>query len=150
MHLYCERIKQYLKVNYIDDDKGVSVLLSAIGGKAYELLKSLTAPTKPADLSLDNIVKVMQEHLAPKLLLIAERFRFDKLESVYVAELKKLSEHCQFGDGLNDALRDRLVYGISQESIQKRLLSEADLTFKRAVEIAVAMVTAARDAVELW
>ncbi len=76
--LYCERIKQYLKVNNIDDDKGMLVLLSAIGGKAYELLKSLTAPTKPADLSLDNIVKVMQEHLVPKLLLIAERFRFDK------------------------------------------------------------------------
>ncbi len=46
-------------------------------------------------------------------------------------------------------LRDRLVCGIAQESIQKRLLSEADLTFKRAVEIAVAMETAARDAVEL-
>ncbi len=154
--LYCERIEQYFKANDIDDDKRVSVLLSAIGGKAYALLRSLTAPTNPADLSLDNIVKVMQEPLAPKPLLIAERFRFHKRNqnngesiAVYVAELKKLSEHCQFGDGLNDTLRDRLVCGISQESIQKRLLSEADLTFKRAVEIAVAMETAARDAVEL-
>lgn len=60
-----------------------------------------------------------------------------------------MSEHCQFEDGLNDALRDRLVCGISQERIQKRLLTEADLTFKRAVEIAVAMETAARVAVEL-
>lgn len=50
---------------------------------------------------------------------------------------------------MNDALGDRLVCGILQESIQKRLLSEADLTFKRAVEIAVAVETAARDAVEL-
>jgi len=154
--LYCERIKQYFKANDIDDEKRVSVLLSAMGGKAYALLRSLTAPTKPADLSFENIVKIMQEHLAPKPLLIAERFRFHKRNqndgesiAVYVAELKKLSEHCQFGDGLNDALRDRLVCGISQESIQKRLLSEADLTFKRAVEISVAMETAARDAVEL-
>nr|XP_055076811.1 uncharacterized protein K02A2.6-like [Misgurnus anguillicaudatus] len=154
--MYCEQIEQYFKANSIDDDKRVSVLLSAIGSKAYALLRSLTAPAKPADLSFDNIVKVMQEHLAPKPLLIAERFRFHKRnqndgESIaaYVAALKKLSEHCQFGDGLNDALRDRLVCGISQESTQKRLLTEADLTFKRAVEIAVAMETAARDAMEL-
>ncbi|KAL0147462.1 hypothetical protein M9458_057225, partial [Cirrhinus mrigala] len=126
----------------------------AIGGRAYALLRSLTAPVKPADVSFDNIVKTMQDHLAPKPLLIAERFRFHKRnqnegESIaaYIAELKKLSEHCQFGDGLNDALRDRLVCGILQESIQKRLLTEADLTFKRAVEIAVAMETAVRDAV---
>ncbi|XP_057202332.1 uncharacterized protein K02A2.6 [Triplophysa rosa] len=154
--MYCERIEQYFAANDIDVNKRVSVLLSAIGGKAYALLRSLTAPVKPAELSFDNIVKVMQEHLAPKPLLIAERFRFHKRnqnegESIaaYVAELKKLSEHCQFGDGLNDALRDRLVCGIVNESTQKRLLTEADLTFKCAVEIAVAMETAARDAVEL-
>ncbi len=91
--LYCERIEQYFKANDIDDEKRVSVLLSAIGGKAYALLRSLTAPTQPADLSFDNIVKVMQEHLAPKPLLIAERFRFHKRNqndresiAVYVAE----------------------------------------------------------------
>lgn len=122
--------------------------------------ESLCTSEKPhcfhkANLSFDNIVKLMQEHLAPKPLLIAERFRFHKWKqndgesiAVYVAELKKLPEHCQFGDGLNDMLRD-LICGISQESIQKRLLWEADLTFKRAVEIAVAMETTARDAVEL-
>lgn len=56
----------------------------------------------------------------PKPLLIAERFRFHKRnknegESIaaHVDELKKLSEHCQFG--LNDALRDRLVCGILKE-----------------------------------
>uniref|UniRef100_A0A8C9TFI9 ribonuclease H n=1 Tax=Scleropages formosus TaxID=113540 RepID=A0A8C9TFI9_SCLFO len=154
--MYCERIEQYFKANGIADDKRVSVLLSAMGGKAYALLRTLTAPTKPADLSFDNIVQTLRDHLAPKPLLIAECFRFHKRsqnegESIaaHVAELKKLSEHCQFGDGLSDALRDRLVCGILQESIQKRLLTESDLTFKRAVEIAVAMETAARDAVEL-
>ncbi len=88
--LYCERIEQYFKANDIDDEKRVSVLLSAIGGKAYALLRSLTAPTKPANISFDNIVKVMQEHLAS---IIAERFRFHKRNqndresiAVYVAE----------------------------------------------------------------
>lgn len=103
--MYCERMEQYFKANDIEMEKCVSVLLSAIGGRAYAFLRSLTAPVKPADVSFDNIVKKMQDILAPKPLLIAERFRLHKRnqnegESIaaYIAELKKLSVHCQFGD----------------------------------------------------
>ncbi|KAK3100621.1 hypothetical protein FSP39_022706 [Pinctada imbricata] len=60
-----------------------------------------------------------------------------------------LSEHCDFGTHLNDSLRDRLVCGLRNEQIQKKLLSESDLTLDKATEIAIAMETAARDAVEL-
>ncbi|XP_039602396.1 uncharacterized protein LOC120524631 [Polypterus senegalus] len=155
-NMYVERLQQYFAANDIPAEKHVPVLLSAMGGKAYGLLRSLTAPDKPAEKSFNDLVRVMRDHLSPKPLLIAERFRFHKRNqnegetiAAYVAELKKLSEYCQFGDGLNDALRDRLVCGILQEGIQKRLLTEADLTFKRAVEIAISMETAAKDALEL-
>ena len=33
--------------------------------------------------------------------------------STYVAELRRLSQHCEFGASLDDMLRDRLVCGIS-------------------------------------
>ena len=67
----------------------------------------------------------------------------------YVAELRKLAIHCNFGGNLNEALRDRLVCGLRNMQIQKRLLSEAKLKYSKAVEIAVAMETAIRDASEL-
>ena len=67
----------------------------------------------------------------------------------YVAELRKLATHCNFGGNLNEALRDRLVCGLRNMQIQKRLLSEAKLKYSKAVEIAVAMETAIRDASEL-
>ena len=44
--------------------------------------------------------------------------------------------HCEFNDGLNDALRDRLVCGLRNHGIQQRLLMEAGLTLAKAVEIA--------------
>lgn len=153
---YVERLEQFFAANEVAADKYVPVLLSAMGGKAYSLLRNLTAPNKPADKTYDDIVEVMRAHLSPKPLLIAERYRFHKRNQAkeetvvaYVAELKRLSEHCQFGTGLDDALRDRLVCGIRHEGIQKRLLTEVDLTFKRALEISVSMETAAKDALEL-
>ena len=120
------------------------------------MLRSLTAPHKPSEKSYANIVEILSAHLSPKPLVIAERFRFHKRDqregetiSIFVADIRKLSRHCEFGEALDSYLRDRLVCGLRNESIQKRLLSERDLTFTRAIDTAVAMETAAKDASEL-
>ena len=153
---YVERVEQFFIANDIAEDKQVPAILSLMGNKTYGLLRNLCAPAKPASKSLTQIVQILQKHLSPKPLVIAERFRFhnrNQLEgesiSSYIAELKKLSEHCEFGTSLNDSLRDRLVCGMSNELIQKRLLSEVDLSFAKATEIALAMETAAKDTLEL-
>ena len=62
-----------------------------------------------------------------------------------MAELRKLSEHCNFGTALNDMLRDRLVCGIADQRIQRRLLTEPDLTFAKALELAQAAEAADRN-----
>lgn len=99
---------------------------------------------------------ILNKHLNPKPLVIAERFRFHKRNqakgesiSEYIAELHRLSEHCQFLAGLADAFRDRPVCGMHNESTQNRLLTEKDLTLERALNIAISMETAAKDALEL-
>ena len=46
-------------------------------------------------------------------------------------------------------LRDRLVCGIGDQAIQRKLLAEDGLTLKRAANIALAMKTAARNAATL-
>lgn len=48
----------------------------------------------------------------------------------------KLQIHCKFDNYLDQALRDRLVCGLRSEGIQKCLLTEADLTLKKALELA--------------
>lgn len=63
--------------------------------------------------------------------------------------LKKLAEHCEFGYNLNDALRDRLVCGLSSESIQKKLLTESTLTYKKAVDMAMSMEAVSRESQHL-
>ena len=155
-HSYIERIEQYFAANDVSDEKRVPCLLSLIGSQTYGLLRSLTAPHKPSEKSYANIVEILSAHLSPKPLVIAERFRFHKRDqregetiSIFVADIRKLSRHCEFGEALDSSLRDRLVCGLRNESIQKRLLSERDLTFTRAIDIAVAMETAAKDASEL-
>ena len=66
----------------------------------------------------------------------------------YVAELRRMTEHCKFGDSL-DMIRDRLVCGINNEKIQRRLLAEPELTYKRAVELSLAMESASKHVEDL-
>ena len=117
---YQERLEQYFIVNGINDEKKVAGLLTLLGEKSYGLLRSLTSPLKPSEKTYDELLlcALLKEHLSPKPLLIAERFRFHKRnqatgESIndYVATLRKLSEHCDFGTNLTDTLRDRFVCG---------------------------------------
>ena len=42
----------------------------------------------------------------------------------YLAELRKLTEHCDFRNNLDKALRGRLVCGILSVPTQKRLLAD--------------------------
>ena len=66
-----------------------------------------------------------------------------------MAALRKLSEHCNFGETLPEMLRDRLVCGISDEKIQRRLLAEPSLTLKKSEEIALAMELASKHVVDI-
>ena len=100
--LYTERLGQFFVANKITDDKKVAVLLTVVGTRAYELLHSLLVPTVPSEKSYDELVKALQEHLNPKLLVITERFRFhhrnQQGETVaqYMAALRKHLEWCDY------------------------------------------------------
>ena len=68
----------------------------------------------------------LKSHFEPKLLIIAERFKFHQRgqapgETVaeYVAELCRLATHCEFGSYLDEALRDRFVCGLKGEECKK-------------------------------
>ncbi|XP_078253747.1 ER membrane protein complex subunit 2 isoform X1 [Rhinoraja longicauda] len=153
---YVERLEQFFEANDIAVEKQVATLLSVMGASTYGLLRNLVQPLKPKDKSYDDIVNILKTHFEPKPLLIAERFRFNRCnqradESVtsYVAELKQCAVNCEFGETLNETLRDRFVSGICNEASQRRLLSESNLTFARAFEIALSMETAERDTQQL-
>ena len=149
---YLERVQLYFAANKVPEDLQVPVLLSAIGAPTYSLLSDLLAPAAPGSKSLREISDTLRRHFEPKRVVIAQRFHFHKRDQAagesiadYDASLRKLASQCSFGDSLEEALRDRFVCGLRHEAIQRRLLSEADLTYAKAMEIASGMEAADRD-----
>ena len=109
-------------------DKKRAVLLTVIGAATYKVLRNILSPAKPGEKTYAELIEALSKHYRQTLSEIVERYKFHSRvrkagESIanYVAEL---SEYCNFGAVLNDMIRDRLVCGVNDAAIQKRLLAE--------------------------
>lgn len=154
---YAERLQEYFTANDIDSDvKQRAVLLSACGADVYQLVRNLVAPQKPSTKTFDQIVELVQNHFCPPPSAIAQRFAFNnrvqregETMAQFVAELRKLSQHCEFEGTLEQMIRDRIVCGIRDSRLQRRLLAETGLTFKKAFELCQTCEVAEKNAKEL-
>ena len=131
-------MEQYFIANDIKEEKQQAFLLSICGPSLYQLIKVSVAPGKPSEHFSEQLVELINTHKNPKPLTIIQRFHFHsraqgpmETTSEYVAVLRRLAVHCNFGDILDDMLQDRLVCGLRDTRPQRRLLAEKDLTFKR-------------------
>ena len=157
---YVERLGEFFKANGIVGEenkvKRRATFLSVVGPSPYKLLRSILAPVKLSEKTFEELADVLKNHYNPPPSEVMQRFRFNtrsrKLgESVatYVAELRRLAEFCNYGGSLDKMIRDRLVSGINDDNIQKKLLSEPALTYARALEIAQGMEEAEKNLREM-
>ncbi len=119
--MYVERLELYFVANGVTEaEKKRAVLLTVSGPSTYKLIRNLAAPQKPVEMSYADIVEKVKTHFTPKPSVIMQRYKFHNRkqlpgESVasFVAELRQLSQHCDFGATLDEMIRDRLVCGIA-------------------------------------
>lgn len=155
--VYCEQLEQFFQANGVTTtEKQRAGLLSVCGRSTYLLIRNLVSPEKPTDKTYAQFVTMVREHVSPPPPVSVQRFHFNSriqkdAETVaqFVTELKRLSEYCSFGETLDDMLRDRLVCGVRDSILQRRLLTEIDLTFAKAFELAKLAELAERSAGEI-
>ncbi|XP_072021728.1 uncharacterized protein [Amphiura filiformis] len=88
---------------------------------------------------LDKILKLWQDYCVGKTNPIYERYKFnssiqgDDSFDAYLVKLRALAATCEYGELLNELIRDRIVCGIKDNALRKRLLQEADLSLDKCV-----------------
>ncbi|XP_043211817.1 uncharacterized protein LOC122376161 isoform X1 [Amphibalanus amphitrite] len=140
-----------------EDERKKALLLASVGQETYTSIKSVLSPASPVGLPYVELLERVGRHLAPKQSVILSRFKFNQCiqephqsAADYVANLKRLAEKCDFGQTLDSMLRDRLVCGVKDSVLQKRLLAEEDsLTFVMAERLALAAESVTRDVGQL-
>ncbi|KAL6480987.1 hypothetical protein MHYP_G00090670 [Metynnis hypsauchen] len=154
---YSEMLDCFFEANDIKEpDRRRAVLLSVVGATTYSLLRNLVSPELPKAKTYDQLIAELKKHFNPTPSEIVQRFKFNSRirksgESIaeFVAELRKLALHCDYKDALSEMLRDRLVCGVNDDRMQRRLLSETKLTFDKALELCQAIESASKDVREM-
>ena len=120
-------------------------------------MRNLVAPRKPAEHTFSQVVKLIKDHHQPVPYVTVQRFAFNSRtrkdnESFadFIAALRHLSEHCPFGNSLDDMLRDRLICGCNNERLQHQLLAKTPApSFEEALTLAQAFESAEMNAKDL-
>ena len=151
---YVDRVKIYFRANGVNEpDRQRDIFLTVIGSCCFDRVADLLAPQSPGDATFDALVDLLKTHYDPKPSKRVQRFHFNNRaqgphESIaaYIAELRRLAQYCEFGTQLEDMLCDRLVIGVRDDVLRRKLMTQSDTSFKKAQEIAIAHETAVRDA----
>lgn len=153
---WLQRFPATIKIFNVPDERRVLYLLHYIGSAAFDVICNRMASADPYASNFDDLTTSLGSFYAPEPLEIAENFRFyqrkqKEEESIkdYVAALHKLSVHYNFGTYLKTALRNQFVFGLRSHRAQSRLLETRDLTFEKAVQVAMAMELSEKDTKQL-
>ena len=118
----------------------LATLKVVMGKDCYEILQRL--PDSENKTTVDETLTALEQYFIPKRNVTYERFVFnngcqDPHETVdeYVIKLRSLSSTCEFGALTDDLIRDRLLLGTKLEQVRPKVMSEADLTLHKALEI---------------
>nr|XP_037268538.1 uncharacterized protein LOC119159789 [Rhipicephalus microplus] len=110
-----------------------------MGREAEDVLASLKL-SDAEKLNYDAVTRAFAKHFVPQTNAIYERAKFNSRkqeahESVdaFVTELYRLAETCEYGDLIEESIRDRLVAGLADTQPSEKLQLDAELTLEAAV-----------------
>lgn len=134
-----QRFRIATKLNKEDGEVQVSSLIYAMGPEAENIFKSLTISADDQK-KFDVVLGKYDEYFYPKRNVIHERACFyqrvqrsgEKAE-MFIRALYEMSEHCDFGANRDEHIRDRIVVGISDKELSRKLQLMADLTLAQTI-----------------
>ena len=162
---YWSRFCTFVVANAVPEQRQAQVLLTNQTAAVYKQLANLAAQQAPPKdinkLTMSEIVNFMKELFDPKLFIVRERFKFwsdmqrkpGETFQKLAARISQDAPTCDFPsieDPQDEALRQRFICSVNNEAVLKALfkVKDTDLTFARAVQVAIETEDAARVAKE--
>ena len=143
--LWKQQWANYVVISRLDtqsQDYQTAMLLNSIGTDALKVFNGFVfAPNEARDVS--NIIRKFDEHIIGQLNETYERYRFNCMNQTpgeavdaFITALRNLAKNCNFCDCMRESLlRDRVIMGILDSDLRKRLLQMPDLTINLCIDM---------------
>ena len=130
------------KLNEKESKFRVATFITCIGPDALEVHNGLPFRSDEEKQDINVVLNLWKSHCIGQTNVIYERYKFNnrKQEShesidVYAAALRALAATCEFGELKDEMICDRLVCGIADNSVQRKLLQEPKLSLEKCLDI---------------
>ena len=125
----------------LEEGQKLAYLLLWVGEQGRDIYNSWDIQAQ--EKTLQNILEKFTNHISPKGNPVAARFKFHtrvqhSRENFdhFLTDLKLLVKDCGYKDIKDEMVRDRIVFGIQDKHVQRKLLSEGgDLTLEKTIDI---------------
>ena len=132
-----EQFRVALGLKREDAEKQVSTLLYCLGEEAEAVLAS-TNITDEEWKVYDTVLKKLDDFFKVRGIVIFEQARFNRRNQVqgetaeHIMALYALADNCEYGAMKEELIRDKLVVGIQDDVVSKKLQFISDLTLEKA------------------
>ncbi|KAL7296547.1 hypothetical protein TKK_0009980 [Trichogramma kaykai] len=131
-NVYYERLEQYFKANFVETERKVSVLITAIGPAVYKTLRDLCHLELPSGMSYEALCEILRKQFSPWILVFKERKQFYEQQqrsgetiTDWYSRVKKRAVHCEFGNDLETHIKDKFVTGMLDGKILDRVCEKS-------------------------
>ena len=119
-----------------------ATMLTCIGQDALEIYDGLDFENDEQRNDIDVVLEKLEKFCIGATNEIYERYTFNKREQqegesidTYVAALRLLAKSCNYGELTDNLIRDRIVVGVLDNGLRKKLLQRSKLTLFNCIDI---------------
>ena len=120
----------------------VATFITCIGQEALKGHNGLPFKTDEEKKDITKILELWGEYCNGKTNIIYERYKFnnrqqkaDERIDAYATVLRDLASSCNYGILNEEMIRDRIVCGITNSAVRKKLLQIPDLTYDKCMDV---------------
>ena len=129
-------------LNEKDSKLRVATFVTCIGPDALDIHNGLPFQNDEEKGDMNKILELWNSYCIGETNIIYERYKFnnrnqDLNESIdtYASALRALASTCDFGELKDQLIRDRIVCGMQNNAVRRKLLQEPKLTLGRCLDV---------------
>ncbi|XP_062698553.1 uncharacterized protein K02A2.6-like isoform X1 [Aedes albopictus] len=132
---YVERFEIMCNLNKVKPEEKKQWFISLSGDDVFDEIKLLFPKKNVNDLDYDEMIKKLRSRFDKTEPALMHRYKFynkyqGHTESAenFVVAVKLLAESCNFKEFKDEAVRDRLIIGLRDKKLQRKILMEDEIT----------------------
>lgn len=141
---YMERMNILFALNSIPEGTKKNLFITLSGPVIFDEIKLIYPETEIDDIDYNQMIAKLKERLDKTQPNMMYRHKFnnrvqgvDEPAENYVLALKLLASQCGFGTHKNEAVKDRIVFGLRDQDLKHKLLMKDNMTLDEVEDMVV-------------